>query len=159
MSTKNSIATIVEITYPSILDSMTDIAYFQDKAILTTKNSIVKQINDYMFGFDSRQINCEGKSIAGNYDLDQSKNGEKHHLVALAFKLKKRGRKTYLRIYEGVLRKGDLITDVDTGKKLEIRRLLGLYNINDEVILEAHAGEIVGVIHSGPVSTFLFPQA
>ncbi|KEH36944.1 PIF1-like helicase [Medicago truncatula] len=60
MSTKNSIATIVEITYPSILDSMTDIAYFQDKAILTTKNSIVKQINDYMFGFDSRQINCEG---------------------------------------------------------------------------------------------------
>jgi ATP-dependent DNA helicase PIF1 len=27
---------------------MTDITYFQDKAILTPKNSIVKQINDYM---------------------------------------------------------------------------------------------------------------
>jgi hypothetical protein len=48
MNTKNSIATIVKITYPNILDSMTDIAYFQDKSILTPKHSIVKQINDYI---------------------------------------------------------------------------------------------------------------
>ncbi|XP_039686286.1 elongation factor G, mitochondrial-like isoform X2 [Medicago truncatula] len=97
---------------------------------------------------------------ASNYALDQYKREEKvrrllgrhnerHTLVASAFTLKKySGHMTYLRIYEGVLRKGDFITDVDTSRKFEVRGLFGLYN--DEVILEAHVGEMVGVIHSEP---------
>lgn len=97
---------------------------------------------------------------ASNYALDQykreekvrhllGKHNERHTLVASAFTLKKYGgHMTYLRIYEGVLRKGDFITDVDTSRKFEVRGLFGLYN--DEVILEAHVGEIVGVIHSEP---------
>ncbi|KEH25468.1 PIF1-like helicase [Medicago truncatula] len=35
-------------TYPNLLDGMTDISYFQDKAILAPTNSIVDQIKDYM---------------------------------------------------------------------------------------------------------------
>jgi len=50
-----SIAITVETTYPNILDSMTNIAYFQEKAILTPKNSIVKQINDYMLDLIPRK--------------------------------------------------------------------------------------------------------
>ncbi|PPS19887.1 hypothetical protein GOBAR_AA00688 [Gossypium barbadense] len=77
-----------------------------------------------------------------NYALDQTKNEEKvmlpgtpdGPLVALAFKLEEGrfGQLTYLRVYEGVVRKGDFIVNVNTGKKIKD-------------IQEAHAGQIVAV--------------
>ncbi|WJX23121.1 hypothetical protein P8452_12360 [Trifolium repens] len=58
---------------------------------------------------------------ASNYALNQSKNMEKDGLVALAFTLnRKYGPITYLRIYEGVIRKGDSITNVNTGKTFKV---------------------------------------
>ncbi|KAG5626978.1 hypothetical protein H5410_012196 [Solanum commersonii] len=64
-----------------------------------------------------------------NYALDQTKDEEKvtltgnpsGPLVALAFKLEEGrfGQLTYLRIYEGVIRKGDFIINVNTGKKIK----------------------------------------
>jgi len=36
-STRDPLAAIVESTYPNILESMSDIDYFQNRAILTTK--------------------------------------------------------------------------------------------------------------------------
>uniref|UniRef100_A0A494G8U4 ATP-dependent DNA helicase n=1 Tax=Solanum lycopersicum TaxID=4081 RepID=A0A494G8U4_SOLLC len=47
-SAGDPLAAIVESTYPNILESMSDISYFLNRAILTTKNSIVEKINDYM---------------------------------------------------------------------------------------------------------------
>ncbi|KAF8379207.1 hypothetical protein HHK36_028636 [Tetracentron sinense] len=77
-----------------------------------------------------------------NFALDQTKNEEKvmlsgtpvGPLVALAFKLEEGrfGQLTYLRIYEGVIRKGDFIININTGKKIKD-------------IQEAHAGQIVAV--------------
>ncbi|CAJ1780447.1 unnamed protein product [Sphenostylis stenocarpa] len=65
-----------------------------------------------------------------NYALDQTKNEDKVELpgspdgplVALAFKLEEGrfGQLTYLRIYEGVIRKGDFIINVNTGKKIKV---------------------------------------
>ncbi|KAJ0053498.1 hypothetical protein Pint_00153 [Pistacia integerrima] len=65
-----------------------------------------------------------------NYALDQKKNEEKvilagnpdGPLVALAFKLEEGrfGQLTYLRIYEGVIRKGDFIINVNTGKRIKV---------------------------------------
>jgi hypothetical protein len=43
------LASIVHSTYPNVLDSMSDISYFQDRTILAPKNTIVYQINEYMF--------------------------------------------------------------------------------------------------------------
>ncbi|XP_039686886.1 elongation factor G-2, mitochondrial [Medicago truncatula] len=58
---------------------------------------------------------------ASNYALVQSKNEEKHTLVVLAFTLKRKyGLITYLRIYEGVIRKGDFITNDNTGKTFKV---------------------------------------
>jgi elongation factor G len=90
-----------------------------------------------------------------NYALDQSNNEEKVELtgnpdgplVALAFKLEegKFGQLTYLRIYEGVIRKGDSVINVNTGKKTKIPRLIRMHSNEMEDIQEAHAGQIVAV--------------
>ncbi|KAM3323020.1 elongation factor G-2, mitochondrial [Capsicum chacoense] len=90
-----------------------------------------------------------------NYALDQTKNEEKvtltgnptGPLVALAFKLEEGrfGQLTYLRIYEGVIRKGDFIINVNTGKKIKIPRLVRMHSNEMEDIQEAHAGQIVAV--------------
>ncbi|XP_045820726.1 ATP-dependent DNA helicase PIF1-like, partial [Trifolium pratense] len=42
------LASIVESTYPQLLQNMNDTTYFQNRAILAPKNSIVNIINDYM---------------------------------------------------------------------------------------------------------------
>ncbi|KAH0980565.1 hypothetical protein GBA52_007742 [Prunus armeniaca] len=90
-----------------------------------------------------------------NYALDQTKNEEKvalggtpdGPLVALAFKLEEGrfGQLTYLRIYEGVIRKGDFIFNINTGKKIKVPRLVRMHSDEMEDIQEAHAGQIVAV--------------
>ncbi|PIA35601.1 hypothetical protein AQUCO_03500156v1 [Aquilegia coerulea] len=90
-----------------------------------------------------------------NHALDQTKDEEKvvlsgtpaGPLVALAFKLEEGrfGQLTFLRIYEGIIRKGDFIINVNTGKKLKVPRLVRMHSNDMEDIQEAHAGQIVAV--------------
>jgi len=98
-----------------------------------------------------------------NYAFDLNKNGEKVELsgsidapfVAKAFANwhERYLKLTYLRIYQGVIKKGDFITNVNTGKKIQIPRLGKRREHDDESeevdkieeVDEAHAGEIVFV--------------
>ncbi|CAI0449262.1 unnamed protein product [Linum tenue] len=90
-----------------------------------------------------------------NYALDQTKDEEKvmlggnpeGPLVALAFKLEEGrfGQLTYLRIYEGVIRKGDFVVNINTGKRIKVPRLVRMHSDEMEDIQEAHAGQIVAV--------------
>jgi len=91
-----------------------------------------------------------------NEGLDQENNEEKvtmitdadKPLVALAFKLEdtRYGQLTYMRIYQGTMKKGDFIVNVsDNGKKLKIPRIVKMNSSDMEDITVAYAGDIVAM--------------
>jgi elongation factor G len=66
----------------------------------------------------------------------------------MAFKIAEEqfGQLTYTRIYQGVLRKGDSVTNARTGKRMRVGRLVQMHANDRKNIDEAGAGEIVAMI-------------
>lgn len=91
----------------------------------------------------------------GNYALDRTKNEEpvlvsgrdEDPLLALAFKLDETqfGQLTYMRVYQGRLKKGSYITNVDTGKKTKLSRIVRMHSDEMEDITEAGSGEVAAM--------------
>ena len=90
-----------------------------------------------------------------NHALDQANNearvaittNKDSALVVLAFKLEdgRYGQLTYVRVYEGTLKKGDAIFNARTGKKVKVGRLVRMHSNEMEDITEASAGDIVAL--------------
>lgn len=87
------------------------------------------------------------------YALDRDNNEEeialspdpKKPLVALAFKLEESrfGQLTYMRIYQGTMKKGDFFYNIDKKERIKIPRLVRMHSNNMEDIDSASAGEIL----------------
>lgn len=87
--------------------------------------------------------------------LDTSKSEEKVPIVpddsrpaiALAFKLEdgQYGQLTYIRIYQGMIKKGSELFNTRTGKKFKVGRLIRMHSDSMEDISEAGCGDIVAL--------------
>jgi len=90
-----------------------------------------------------------------NYALDLDKNEnqiellseEKSPTVALGFKLEdgQYGQLTYVRIYQGVLKKGEELVNTRARKKFKVGRLVRMHADNMEDISEGGPGDIVAL--------------
>jgi elongation factor G len=76
-------------------------------------------------------------------------------LVALAFKLEESrfGQLTYLRIYQGSLKKSTYVTNVNSGKKVRIPRIVRMHSSEMEDIELAEAGDVVAVFGVSDVAS------
>ena len=82
---------------------------------------------------------------AGEAEVALDPTDPKLPLVALAFKLEESrfGQLTYMRVYQGTLRKGDYFYNVDKKEKIKVPRLVRMHANNMEDIDAAGAGDIV----------------
>ena len=69
---------------------------------------------------------------------------EKKPFVGLAFKLEetKFGQVTYVRIYQGKIKKGQMIINTSTNKKVKVSRMVRMHSAEMEDINEAGPGDI-----------------
>ena len=69
-------------------------------------------------------------------------------LMAMAYKITEEqfGQLTYVRIYQGTLKKGDSILNLRTGRKIRVGRIVRMHANSRENIEEASAGDIVSLI-------------
>jgi len=93
----------------------------------------------------------EVKNIALNTEKDEEpvelQPVDDAPLVALAFKLEEGqyGQLTYIRIYQGTLKKGSELYNIRSGKKFKVGRLIRMHAHSMEDISEAPCGDIVAL--------------
>ena len=94
---------------------------------------------------------AEARNVALDLDMDEAEvvlqTNPESPIVALAFKLEVTpyGQLTYLRIYQGSIKKGDDLIITRTGKKIKVGRLVRMHADQMEDLTSARAGDIIAL--------------
>ncbi|CAK6963447.1 elongation factor G%2C mitochondrial [Scomber scombrus] len=88
-------------------------------------------------------LNEEGSSESSKILMDPTRDSANPY-VGLAFKLEagRFGQLTYVRVYQGCLKKGEYIYNTRTSKKVRVQRLVRLHADQMEDVDEVYAGDI-----------------
>lgn len=115
----------------------------KNKGIQTLLNGVLDYLPNPGEVENLAMIEREGGEEVEKIFLNSARDG-KNPFVGLAFKLEagRFGQLTYLRCYQGVLKKGDNIYNVRTTKKVRLSRLVRLHSNVMEDVNEVYAGDI-----------------
>ncbi|NWR20915.1 EFGM factor, partial [Emberiza fucata] len=115
------------------------------------KNKGVQPLLDAVLEYLPNPSEVENYALLNQGDSqDQTKfllnsaRDDSQPFIGLAFKLEagKFGQLTYVRVYQGMLRKSDYIYNTRTGKRVRVQRLVRMHSDNMEDVNEVYAGDI-----------------
>uniref|UniRef100_A0A3Q1FBC6 Elongation factor G, mitochondrial n=1 Tax=Acanthochromis polyacanthus TaxID=80966 RepID=A0A3Q1FBC6_9TELE len=88
-------------------------------------------------------LNDEDSTDVSKIEMNSTRDSSNPY-VSLAFKLEagRFGQLTYIRVYQGCLKKGEYIYNTRTGKKVRVQRLVRLHADQMEDVEEVYAGDI-----------------
>ena len=121
---------------------------------------LLDAVNDYLPA--PREVKNTAFDLEKNEEEVVLESDPTKPLVCLAFKLEdgRYGQLTYVRTYQGTMRKGDTIVNSRTGKKAKVGRLVRMHSNEMEEIDSAGPGDIVALfgIDCASGDTFTTPE-
>ncbi|KAM9279605.1 LOW QUALITY PROTEIN: elongation factor G, mitochondrial [Morus bassanus] len=115
------------------------------------KNKGVQPLLDAILQYLPNPSEVENYAILNQGDSEEktkfllnSVRDNSQPFIGLAFKLEagRFGQLTYIRVYQGMLKKSDYIYNTRTGKKVRVQRLVRMHSDNMEDVNEVYAGDI-----------------
>ncbi|XP_064929496.1 elongation factor G, mitochondrial isoform X1 [Columba livia] len=115
------------------------------------KNKGVQPLLDAVLEYLPNPSEVENYAILNQGDSEDktkfllnSARDDSQPFIGLAFKLEagRFGQLTYVRVYQGMLKKSDYIYNTRTGKKVRVQRLVRMHSDNMEDVNEVYAGDI-----------------
>ncbi|NXW27346.1 EFGM factor, partial [Phaetusa simplex] len=115
------------------------------------KNKGVQPLLDAVLEYLPNPSEVENYAILNQGDSEEkskfllnSARDDSQPFIGLAFKLEagRFGQLTYIRVYQGMLKKSDYIYNTRTGKKVRVQRLVRMHSDNMEDVNEVYAGDI-----------------
>ncbi|NXJ49864.1 EFGM factor, partial [Spizaetus tyrannus] len=115
------------------------------------KNKGVQPLLDAVLEYLPNPSEVENYAIINQGDSEDktkfllnSARDDSQPFIGLAFKLEagRFGQLTYIRVYQGMLKKSDYIYNTRTGKRVRVQRLVRMHSDNMEDVSEVYAGDI-----------------
>ena len=111
---------------------------YKNKAVQPLLNSVIKYLPSPL-DIENEAVDLDNQEETVSLESDFNKP-----TVSLAFKLEdgQYGQLTYIRVYQGSLKKGDTVINTRDGKKIKVGRLIRMHSSEMEDVDEIPAGHI-----------------